>query len=397
MKCVSVCFFVCALIVITTGESSNFISFQAIGDSGDITQGLAITAGAVLSDDKPRFRLLLGDNFYENGVNGLDDPLWQSTFELPFPDDGVEYLPVLGNHDHHGDFSAQILYSLNHSLWAMPHSYYYRLFLPHLCIVCIDTEDLFQINQLRWLDAVLSSRACSGAAFRVVAGHHPVYSAGEHGDTPNLITSVLPILQRWAVDLYICGHDHDLQHLSDGAITFVVSGAASRIRASPANPGHPHLRWVRGGALGFARHAVNASHLTTAFIDSASRAVIHSFAIPRARLLPAPSPIAAPAMPDPVAAPAAEQASPSVPVVVAAADSNPLLPAGSLSAAVSAGASEGDGGGGLVLLEVLLAAVAGGVVGFVIARRRAAAAAAAAEAGGDESSVRLTSAAAQQA
>ena len=351
-----VCLLLVQLIIVAV-VSDQSITFVSIGDSGDILQGLPVTSSAVLapsSDAPPAFRLLLGDNFYEFGVNGVDDPLWRSTFEEPFPDDGVEYLPVLGNHDHYGDATAQILYSLNHSRWAMPHNYYFRLFLPYLCVACIDTQDLTQPDQLRWLDAVLSSRSCVASYFRVVAGHHPVYSAGEHGDTPTLTSSLLPILRRRGVDLYLCGHDHDLQQLADGAITFVVSGAASRVRASPAAPNHPRLLWARGGALGFARHTVNATHLYTEFVDSASRTVLRSFAISRSH----------PPLPE------------------------PLLPATTnpISAALAAAAAWA--------LVLALALVGGGAVGFTIARRRAAAVAAAAAASGDEASVRLTSAAA---
>ena len=93
-------------VIAWTESNVSSISFVSIGDSGDVSQGLSVTATAVLTRSAaptPAFRLLLGDNFYESGVNGLDDPLWQSTFELPVSDDGVEYLPVLGNHDYRGE------------------------------------------------------------------------------------------------------------------------------------------------------------------------------------------------------------------------------------------------------------------------------------------------------
>lgn len=32
----------------------------------------------------PDFILLLGDNFYNNGVTGVDDPQWQTTFQEVF-------------------------------------------------------------------------------------------------------------------------------------------------------------------------------------------------------------------------------------------------------------------------------------------------------------------------
>ena len=47
----------------------------------------------------------------------------------------------------------------------------------------------------------------------LVAGHYPVYSAGEHGDTDELIEYLLPLLVEFKVDAYLCGHDHISEHL----------------------------------------------------------------------------------------------------------------------------------------------------------------------------------------
>ncbi len=48
-----------------------------------------------------------------------------------------------------------------------------------------------------------------------LAGHHTAYFAGEHGDPPQLVANHLPILHRRAVELYLCGHNHDVQNLAD--------------------------------------------------------------------------------------------------------------------------------------------------------------------------------------
>jgi hypothetical protein len=57
--------------------------------------------------------LLLGDNFYDRGVSGLDDRQWLTKFEepyaLPFLD--VPFYAVLGNHDTASNWLAQIQYS----------------------------------------------------------------------------------------------------------------------------------------------------------------------------------------------------------------------------------------------------------------------------------------------
>jgi 3',5'-cyclic AMP phosphodiesterase CpdA len=42
----------------------------------------------------------------------------------------------------------------------------------------------------------------------LVAGHYPVFSTGEHGDTSELKSYLLPLLTKYKVHAYFCGHDH---------------------------------------------------------------------------------------------------------------------------------------------------------------------------------------------
>ena len=49
--------------------------------------------------------------------------------------------------------------------------------------------------------------------FLAVAAHHPLYRNGRHRDNPMLIAQWDSLLRRHKVDLYLSGHDHDLQHL----------------------------------------------------------------------------------------------------------------------------------------------------------------------------------------
>ncbi len=46
--------------------------------------------------------------------------------------------------------------------------------------------------------------------FLIVMGHHPIYTDGDH---PVLIKEWDPVFRRQKVDVYLAGHDHDLQCL----------------------------------------------------------------------------------------------------------------------------------------------------------------------------------------
>ncbi len=66
-------------------------------------------------------------------------------------------------------------------------------------------------EQMRWFEAELAKPRRT--PFLAVSAHHPVYSNGPHGDHPVLVRDWDPLFQKYKVDLYMAGHDHDLQHL----------------------------------------------------------------------------------------------------------------------------------------------------------------------------------------
>ena len=81
-----------------------------------------------------------------------------------------------------------------------------------------------QAEQLAWLRVELAKPR--NTPFLAVMGHHPIYSNGPHGDHPVLVRDWDPLFREHGVDLYMAGHDHDLQHLEfDGhPTTHFLSG-----------------------------------------------------------------------------------------------------------------------------------------------------------------------------
>ena len=49
------------------------------------------------------------------------------------------------------------------------------------------------------------------ASYLIVAGHYPVFSVAEHGPTQCLLDRLLPLLYKYHVSAYFCGHDHNIQ------------------------------------------------------------------------------------------------------------------------------------------------------------------------------------------
>ena len=63
-------------------------------------------------------------------------------------------------------------------------------------------------QQRAWLKKAL---ATSTAPWKVLVGHHPIYSSGFYGDDPEAIARLGPLLRRHGVQLYINGHDHNYE------------------------------------------------------------------------------------------------------------------------------------------------------------------------------------------
>lgn len=85
--------------------------------------------------------------------------------------------------------------------------------------------------QLQWLDSTLAQ---ADEDWVVVVGHHPIYADTDKSEAErtDMQKRVDPILRRHKVDMYICGHIHNFQHIRcDGSETdYVVNTSGSKTR-----------------------------------------------------------------------------------------------------------------------------------------------------------------------
>jgi hypothetical protein len=157
-----------------------------------------------------------------------------------------------------GSPEAQILYSKKSPSWRMPATQYTYTAGP-VQFFAIDTPVMTD-HQLEWLQKELDS---SKSFWKVVYGHHPIYSHGDHGDNRSLIGMLLPVLKGRA-DIYLAGHDHDMQHLKpEGGLHFFVSGTGGKIRGIRRGPRSLFAQ----SALGFAVLEANGASLKITFIE----------------------------------------------------------------------------------------------------------------------------------
>ena len=60
-------------------------------------------------------------------------------------------------------------------------------------------------------------------------------NCAEHGLTDTLIQKLKPLLEKYNVTAYMCGHDHNLQHITDSGVQYYVTGAGHLIDPSTAH------------------------------------------------------------------------------------------------------------------------------------------------------------------
>ncbi len=257
----------------TPASDEKALRFFALGDTGAATETRerAIASMATRAErDEPAFVLLLGDNFYETGVRNADDPRFQQDFEDAFAASSLQipFYAALGNHDHFGNVEAQIEYTKKSERWNMPKRYYsFERELDETTQVAffvLDTMSLLEgeagdLDQLAWLEEGLGR---SDARWKIVAGHHPLRTGGMHRSDP-IPSALEPLFESGEVDLYLSGHDHDLQLLegSEGWVQ-VVSGATSR----PRKTGETDTTKFATSEPGFVAVAISADAVVIEFV-----------------------------------------------------------------------------------------------------------------------------------
>ena len=248
------------------------IRVMAFGDFGNgsaAQKQLGQTIAAYHREKAFDLAITTGDNFYSVGMESPADPRWQTWWEQVYGPLGITFYASLGNHDwgHPDSPAAEILYRSSTNSWRMPASYYTFTAGP-VQFFALDTQSIAASEkQVAWLDGEI---ARSRATWKVVYGHHPVYSAGNYQDRPDLIAKLMPVLRN-RVDMYICGHDHNLQSLMpDGGVRFYVAGGGG----AGLYPIRPHERTVfASSAHGFAVLDATGLRLTVKLVDASGKMV----------------------------------------------------------------------------------------------------------------------------
>ena len=188
-----------------TGSASPVaLRFAAVGDFGDGSAAEKRVADAIAAEHARRpldLLLLLGDMVYPDG----DPAQIDKKFRTPYAgvsEAGIDTAAVLGNHDIMTDPEAIA------DAFGMPGRYYSLTRGPVEFFALDSSAGTIDRRQKAWFAAAL---AASGARWKIVFMHVPAFSAGRHGPSPALQDALVPLLDRYDVQMVITGHDHDYQ------------------------------------------------------------------------------------------------------------------------------------------------------------------------------------------
>jgi Calcineurin-like phosphoesterase len=214
-------------------SSNLLLRFVALADAGSGQRDQAEVAAAMTQyhDQSPYKNVVFaGDNIYTNGeIDKIG-----TVFEQPYKallDRQVKFHACLGNHDiryQNGD--QQVKYPK----FNMSDRYYTYRERPVQFFV-LDTNTTDWTGQLAWLERELKA---SDAPWKVVYGHHPIYSSGHYGTNAAMVDRLTPLFKHYHVQLYINGHEHNYERTQpiDGTAYLIVGGGGATLRPVGKSP-----------------------------------------------------------------------------------------------------------------------------------------------------------------
>lgn len=207
-------------------DKNEKVTFIVFGDSGTGSSEQKQLA-ALMEVYQPNFIIHTGDLAYPIGsFENIKSNVLQVYSKLLGKS---AFYPVLGNHDYLTQKGKPFLDSFD-----LPgNERYYSFKIGEVLFVALDSNDPLEANpnqMIPWLEKLLSKNE---AKFKVVYFHRPPYSSGAvHGSDKRVQEKLVPIFEKYQVDLVLSGHEHNYQHTckilqgkcNEKGIVYIVTG-----------------------------------------------------------------------------------------------------------------------------------------------------------------------------
>ena len=183
-------------------------TFLVLGDSGSGGHDQLSVRDAMLKTPVD-FLIHTGDMIYEDGLPEDFNP----EFFNPYRELLRHYVfwPTLGNHDVHTDDGAPwraAFYTPANNPSANENYYSFDFGTAHVAVLNSNNLTNPGSPQYLFLDQDL---AASTALWKFVVFHYPAYSSGFHGSNLTIQANLLPLFDKYGVDIVLTGHDHDYE------------------------------------------------------------------------------------------------------------------------------------------------------------------------------------------
>jgi len=222
-----------------------------VGARTDILKGIAA--------EQPNAFFMLGDTV-ETGNSVTQWNFALSDLEALIPT--VPLRPILGNHD--ALFGGQYLFKK--AFWPKGFTsdsgspYYWSINAGAATIVAVDlpwgTEN-FDARQRTWLEKTLA--AADPRKPLIVISHSYFYASGYKDpktgapwyDHYQNIPALVPLFEKYGVDLVISGHNHYQELLSHNGVNYAIVGSMGGIPDPEPSYRSPWSQWIKVGGYGW--------------------------------------------------------------------------------------------------------------------------------------------------
>jgi acid phosphatase len=209
------------------GGGQPLLRFVSVADTGTGATGQYAVARAMARYHQLNpydLVILAGDNIYNNGEIEKIGAVFEQPYQVLLQQ-GVKFQACLGNHDIRTDNGDPQVRYPGFNMQGR----YYTFRRGDVQFFALDTNNNADWKaQLPWLEKELSG---SDAPWKVVFGHHQIYSSGQYGLNEPFIQTLTPIFQKYGVQLYINGHDHNYERSQPiNGITYLICGAGAGTR-----------------------------------------------------------------------------------------------------------------------------------------------------------------------
>ena len=200
-------------------DNSDQIQTSSVAIYGD-TQGQTIHALLLdtIIDTQPKAIFHVGDMVHIGESKEEWDIFLDIIDAVP---SNMGFYPALGNHDKNSPIFYEAFDLPNNERW-----YSVDVEITHFIILDSNTDIYRESEQFQWLENdLLNASLDPSIKYISVMFHHPIFSSvKQHNDEKNFKVNVIPLFEKYGVDIVFSGHAHNYERSFNNGIIYITTG-----------------------------------------------------------------------------------------------------------------------------------------------------------------------------